>query len=124
MDADRQVALGEAMPGLVAELVAALIAGDEPELAQQVRSLRVVSRCGCGDSSCSSFYTGPKPAHAWSAEGTHRCCPLIVERGMVTLDVVDGIIRYVEVVDRPDIAAMLDDLERPQPRRTGEPGGV
>ncbi len=30
-----------------------------------------------------------------------------VDRGMIVLDVVDGLIRHVEVLDRPDIREQL-----------------
>lgn len=55
------------------------------------------------------FYVGPRPVGTWSDEGEHRNQSPEVERGMVVLDVVDGSIRYVEVIDRPEIRAALEN---------------
>ena len=100
--------LVDALPELAAEMVRALTSEAEPDLAAQVPSIVIAGRCGCGDSFCSSFYTGPRPVAGWSAEGTHRNHLLDVDRGMVVLDVVNDVIRYVEVLDRPEIKAPVD----------------
>lgn len=57
--------------------------------------------CGCGDSFCSSFYTGPKPNGPWGPGA--RNVVLQPRTGDVILDVVDGRIRFVEVLDRKDV---------------------
>ena len=44
---------------------------------------------------------------AWSDEGTYRCVAL---PGMIALDVVDNEIRYVEVLDRPEIKMAVESF--------------
>lgn len=100
--------LATALPEFSTELVAVLVSEGEAHLADQVPALKISGRCGCGDSFCGSFYTGPRPLTRWSDEGVYRCVPVIVERGMVALDVVDEIIRHVEVLDRPEIKKALE----------------
>ncbi len=64
-----------------------------------METLRVVARCGCGDDFCQSFYTAPKPDGAYGPG--HRNVLLDPPwSGMLILDVVDGLIAYVEVLDR------------------------
>lgn len=61
--------------------------------------LTVHDLCGCGDSFCQSFYTAPKPNGAYGPG--HSNVPLIPPwPGMLVLDIVDGQIKYVEVLDR------------------------
>lgn len=99
-------------PELSAELAAGLRADGSPELAEQARELAIWDRCGCEDSFCTSFYVGPRPVGTWSDEGEHHSQGLDVERGMVVLDIVDGRIRYIEVIDRPEIRAALENAIR------------
>ena len=99
--------LCEVLPDFGAELLAGLTSIGRDDLAEQVPSLRVWDRCGCGDSFCNSFYVGPRPRGAWSDEGDHENEMPDVDRGMVVLDVVSGTIRYVEVIDRPEIRVVL-----------------
>jgi hypothetical protein len=82
----------------------------ETQLSAKVESLEVWGRCSCGGDSCSSFYTGPRPKAAWSGEGDHRNIALPVHQGIMILDVVEGEIRYVEVLDRPDVEALIKGL--------------
>jgi hypothetical protein len=93
----------DVLPDLADEIRDALREGDETELSDQVGTLIVWGRCPCGDDFCSTFYTGPRPIARWSDEGEHRTIPLRVSNGMINLDVVSGIIREVEVLDRPDL---------------------
>ena len=99
--------LCDVLPDLAEELTAGLVSIGREDLAQQVPSLRVWDRCGCGDSFCNSFYVGPRPMAAWSDEGDHENEMPDVDRGMVVLDVVSGAIRYIEVLGRPEIRAAL-----------------
>ncbi|RNI17202.1 hypothetical protein [Flexivirga caeni] len=86
-------------PVLAQQLREALVAEREPSLADQVEKLRVVAECGCGDDFCQSLYTAPKPTGAYGPE--HRNVRLDAPwPGMLILDVVDGQIAYVEVLDR------------------------
>ncbi|MFJ5228977.1 hypothetical protein ACIQBJ_03660 [Kitasatospora sp. NPDC088391] len=94
--------VGEEFPELVAELAALLAAEGEGALAEQLPGLRLVAKCGCGDDFCRSFATAVHPPGTPYGPG-HRCVPLLPARGMLVLDVVDGRIVYVEVLDRPPL---------------------
>ncbi|MFI8106821.1 hypothetical protein [Streptomyces sp. NPDC086023] len=87
----------EVHPDLVAELVALLEAEGERELAICAWDIRLFAHCSCGDDFCQSFYTAPPPEGAFGPG--HRCLPLMPEKGMLIVDVVQGRIRYVEVID-------------------------
>ena len=68
----------------------------------QAAGLVVLQQCDCGDDFCQSFYTQP-PAEGAYGPG-HRNVGLSPDRpGMLILDVVDSLIMYVEVVDRPPL---------------------
>jgi hypothetical protein len=105
------------LPALVAEVEASLRDIDEDDLADQAQTLEIWGRCSCGDDFCSSFYTGPRARGQWSDEGEHRTVPLIVGSGMVNLDVVASVIRYVEVLYRLDVDAIV----REQPALPKDP---
>jgi hypothetical protein len=94
----------DVLPLFVGELQVALLAEGEVMLASQAGSMRVVSFCRCGQANCASLYTGDQPNGSWG-EG-HRNLPLNVG-GTVVLDVVDDVIRMVEVLDRPDVNERL-----------------
>ena len=95
-------AVTEVLPEFSTELVAALVAQGDVDLAAQVRDLLIVETCGCGDEFCASFYVVPRPGGGWGLG--HRCVPVDIDTGMVVLDVVDEVITYVEVLHRPDVA--------------------
>lgn len=62
----------------------------------------------CGDDFCQSFYVGgAKPRGTWQDEGEYESLELIPEEGMVILDLVDGRIRFVEVLYRDDVEDAL-----------------
>jgi len=89
-------------PRFAVELAVALREAGEDGLVDQVDSLRVLRECGCGDDFCQSFYTQPPPAGAYGPG--HRNVGLIPHRPyMLILDVVDDLIMYVEVIDRPPL---------------------
>jgi hypothetical protein len=89
-------------PRLAAELMVALQETGEGGLAEQVDSLRMLRDCGCGDACCQSFYTQPPPAGAYGPG--HRNVGLSPYwPGMLVLDVVDDLIMFVEVIDRPPL---------------------
>jgi hypothetical protein len=100
--------MNEVLPGFSRELFDALTTDGEASLAAQIRSLRIVKPCRCSDAFCSSFYTGPGPKGSWPDEGEHSNVIPTMAHGMVILDVVDGKIRYVEILDRPDVRSILD----------------
>ncbi|MFI5533015.1 hypothetical protein ACIA8O_31205 [Kitasatospora sp. NPDC051853] len=89
----------DVFPELVSELTALLEEEGEGELAVRARDLRLVAECGCGDDFCQSFKAEPYPAGRPFGPG-HRCVSLRSSNGDLVLDVVDGRIMYVEVIDR------------------------
>ena len=101
----------EVFPELVKELIALLEGGGENELAICAWDLRLVAECGCGDGFCQSFKTAPHPDGQPYGPG-HRCVPLSPAEGMLVLDVVDGRIVYVEVLDRAPLRDMR--VRRPE----------
>ncbi|MFE7406475.1 hypothetical protein [Isoptericola sp. NPDC057559] len=87
-------------PVFAEELRAALIAEGEEELAASVGDLEVAERCDCGDDLCQSFFTGPAPDGPWGP-GLRNLWLEPPWPEMLIVDVVDDVIRYVEVLDRP-----------------------
>ncbi|MER7180307.1 hypothetical protein ABT404_12635 [Streptomyces hyaluromycini] len=87
-------------PDLIAELTALLEDEGEHELAVCAWDLRLVDVCGCGDDFCQSIQTADHPRGQPYGPG-HRCVPLSPSKGMLILDIVDGRIMYVEILDRP-----------------------
>jgi hypothetical protein len=101
--------LTDVLPAFAAELEQLLIEQGEPELAAQVPQLAIHDRCSCGDDvCCGTFYTQPKPEGAYGP--SHRNVVLAPDDGTIILDVVDGEIACVEVLDRPDVREKLDVL--------------
>jgi hypothetical protein len=62
--------------------------------------VRDTQECGCGDTFCQSFYTAPKPDGPYGPGHSNVLLDPPWPR-MLILDVVDGRIMYVEVIDRP-----------------------
>ncbi|WP_330346243.1 hypothetical protein OHA09_34225 [Streptomyces longwoodensis] len=89
-------------PDLVTELIALLEAEGERELAVCAWDLRLFEECACGDGFCQSFRTAAHPGGQPYGIG-HRCVPLLPAQGLMCLDVVDGRIMYVEIIDRPPL---------------------
>lgn len=90
----------EVYPDLIAELTILLERAAEPELAASASTLRLVAACSCKDDSCQSIQTVYRPQGASYGPG-HRNVVLEPDEGMLILDVVDGQIMYVEILDRP-----------------------
>ncbi|MFE7466043.1 hypothetical protein ACFU6R_18310 [Streptomyces sp. NPDC057499] len=90
----------DVFPDLIAELTALLENEGERELALCAWDLRLVDECGCGDDFCQSIRTADHPQGQPYGAG-HRCVPLLPSKGMLILDVVDGRIMYIEILDRP-----------------------
>jgi hypothetical protein len=95
----------DVFPLLSEELVQLLRDAGEADLASQVSGLSIVDRCRCGDDFCGSFYTQPKPKGAYGPG--HRNIGLPPAKGMLILDIVDGVIANVEVLYRNDIREKL-----------------
>ncbi|WP_211246351.1 hypothetical protein [Amycolatopsis taiwanensis] len=90
----------DVFPDLVSELTTLLKEEGEHDLAVSARDLRLVGECGCGDDFCQSIRTADHPRGQPYGVG-HRCVPLMPSKGMLVLDVVDGRIMFIEVLDRP-----------------------
>lgn len=97
--------LSRLLPEFAGELHALILASEEPQLAFQVESLRVLDRCRCGDSFCATLYTAPKPDGSYGP--THRNVVLDPANGMIVLDVVDERIVCVEILYRDDLRSRI-----------------
>jgi len=97
--------LREVLPGLAGELEALLRADNEPDLAAQVSSLKVVDRCRCDIASCATIYNVQKPKGAWGP--SHRSIVLDTVEGMTVVDALDEKIVCIEILDRDDITAAV-----------------
>src|SRR5258707_2854276 len=93
--------LTDVLPNVAAELQTLLIAAERAELASQVQGLKIVDRCMCGDNFCASFYTQPKPTGSYGPN--HECLELEPAEGMLILDIVNGLIAHVELLNRDDV---------------------
>jgi len=98
---EKRLLLTDTLPTFATELRQLLEERDEPELAAQVSGLEIFDRCRCGDDFCATFYTRPKPQGAYGPG--HRNVGLAPDAGTIILDVVDGEIACVEVLDRDDV---------------------
>jgi hypothetical protein len=93
------------MPELADELSSLLIDVGKPKLANQISSLRVVERCRCGVSFCSTIYTAPEPDGSYGAG--HENIMLAPKKGWIILDIVKSKIMCVEILHRPEIKKRL-----------------
>jgi hypothetical protein len=75
------------------------------ELAAQVHGLMILDRFRCGDDFCATFYTHSKPDGAYGPG--HQNVLLAPHEGTIIVDMVDGEIECVEVLDRPDVREKL-----------------
>ena len=97
--------LQEALPEFADELRALLEKDELVHFVTQVASLRIVDRCRCGEESCASFYTAPKPEGSWGVG--HENIVLDAKEGMLVLDTVASKIVHVEILDRDEIREKL-----------------
>ena len=101
----------DALPSFAPELERLLTLAGSPELAAQVRELRLVGRCRCGQPDCATFHVvtaraaPPDPAFG---RAELECADLEAEGGSVVVDVEGGRLRTVEVLGWPDVKAELD----------------
>lgn len=100
--------LADLLPAFANELKQLLEEEGEPALAAAVPSLAIYDRCRCGDDiCCGTFYTQPKPEGGYGPG--HRNVRLMPNEGtLLILDVVDGQIMCVEVLDREEVREKLD----------------
>jgi len=106
---DRKTApLTDTLPAFAAELQRLLTEAGEPQLAAQVPDLSILGRCDCGDDFCATFYTRPKPKGGFGPN--HCCMRLFPEEGShLVLDVVDGEIACVELLDCEGVRQKLQE---------------
>jgi hypothetical protein len=98
--------INDLFSAFASELEGLTLSAGRGELAAQIRELPVLDRCRCGQSNCAHFYTAPKPTGAYGPGHTNLMLP--ASRGLIVLDLVDGIIVAVEILDRPDVKGSLD----------------
>lgn len=99
--------LRECLPDLVTELEALLRAENETALAEQVQFLEIVDRCRCGDRSCATIYTAPKPDGAWRGDLRNI---LLNTDGLTVLDILDERIVCIDMLDRDAITKKVHKL--------------
>ena len=99
MDSDPPL-VRDVFPDLIAELADLLMAEGERFLAISVLDVRLVGECGCADDFCRSIRTADHPPGQPYGPG-HRMVPLLPQHGMLNLDVVNGRIMYIEILNRP-----------------------
>ena len=96
----------DVLPDLCAEIERDLRGQGDHHIANTVDFLRIYGLCPCTDDFCGSFYTAPRPNGKYGPG--HRTMLLDSSPGMVILDVVDGIITFVELIDRPEVKPYFD----------------
>lgn len=99
--------LADALPEFAAELAALLRKAGYDNLAAEVPFITITSRCPCGDSFCATMYV-----HSRQIERVEDMngVDLDTEKGMVVLDVVEGRITCIEVLNRDDVRCSLLEL--------------
>ncbi len=95
----------ELFPTLSRELVAAFRNDGCDGLAELIPSLKVLRSC-CRDDACASFYTSDV-THEDIVDRGKRIIPASVP-GLSCVFVVDDAIAFVELTNRPDVRAVLD----------------
>ena len=108
----------ELSPGLAGVLHASLVADGRFDLVDTVEELEAQEPRSCGDAFCTSCYTGPRPDGRWGPD--HENLVYDLAEGMLVLDVVDGVIRFVEVLDRPTLVGSSRRPSRQDDKRTYE----
>lgn len=104
---EKRPLLVDLLPEFAVELQQLLVEQGEPDLAAQVPTLAIHDRCRCKDDiCCGTFYTRAKPEGAYGRG--HRNVALTPDEGMLILDIVDGKIVCVEIIDNPLVRRQLD----------------
>jgi hypothetical protein len=95
--------LSDALPALAAELLQLFRRAGREDLASQILSLRVKSRCRCGDDFCATIYTGAgRPAYSIDLEPAE---------GMIIVDVAsDERVLSIEILYRDEYREAVDAL--------------
>ena len=98
--------LAEVFPQLARDLKRALTDEGQIDLADQVDSLEIWSRCGCGDWFCASFYTA---SQEWRGKQTVESVP--VESSSVdVVDTLDKKIVFIEVLFNGEVSSKLGEI--------------
>lgn len=100
--------LQDAPPDLADELTVLLRNQNERDLAEQVRLLRLVDRCRCGDDFCATLHTPPKPKGAYGPN--HESISLNPSSGHLILDLIDRKIVCIEILFREDLRSRVLQL--------------
>ncbi len=100
--------LSKVLPALAEEVIAGLLVLERADLAAQVCSLRVACRCRCGDDFCATVHLMPGPRGNRKSEP--ETLDLDAKEGWLILDVVEGRIETIEVLYRPEVRRVLDEL--------------
>ena len=101
------IRLHDLAPEFAEELAALLIAEDEPGLAEQMLSAEIVARCRCEEEFCASFYTAPPPVGAYGPGYDGLQLGPLTGGGGANLDVEDGRVIHVEVINNPEFRRRL-----------------
>ncbi len=99
--------LADALPKFAEELAHGLAVQGHKHLAEAVLSVEIVERCRCDEPGCVTFYAVPKTsATAWPASKR----VIAPAKGVMCVHYIDRQILCVEVLDRPDDRAKLDQI--------------
>jgi hypothetical protein len=98
--------LADVMPNLANELKDALFDMGEYKLARSIDKLPVVERCRCGNDDCGTFYTMEK--EKWKDKHLRHLVPGCDD--IYEVDVYDGTIVCIEILDRDDVSETLRKL--------------
>jgi uncharacterized protein YuzE len=112
----------EVLPTLYSEVRSALEQQGLSAMSEQLPELRIIARCGCGDTDCATFYVeGNRKLNAieQSIIGVRVADTLSLEvRGLLEIDIDNfGRIAVFEVWGRSDVNDSLRAAEIP-PRRS------
>ncbi|HKW93887.1 MAG TPA: hypothetical protein VJX92_18485 [Methylomirabilota bacterium] len=104
----------DAFPDFGVELQQLLMASSRADLADQLGTLELTTRCSCGENSCSTFYVAGGQSPLTEAQQKDRgpywkeSVVLDAQKGMIVVDLdrVDRIVGF-EVLNRPDVEVQL-----------------
>lgn len=98
--------LEDVWPDLASELRKGLLVAEKPDLAGQISELRIEATCGCGDRFCQSIHTIP-PSDKPYPDPTYT-----IEVGDIQVDVAQGNICYIEIMDHDELESSFEELAR------------
>ncbi|MBV9786742.1 MAG: hypothetical protein JOZ51_01100 [Chloroflexi bacterium] len=110
--------LKSTLPDFAAELENKLIAKGLPAYAAQVAELIVTDRC-CGDQMCASMICDGYDGENVPLEEEDQVQAILVEEWYFVVIAFKGKIVNIELLDRPEIRAVLDELLPVRPEKNG-----